>query len=138
MAITSELVGKLGGGGHITWQVQEFPRVTTDWYSDVQLPVSIPGGDVLYFVEFKVISGGAPDSLFYVDNAETENFYSGDLSREGVRPTRNETFRTTIGGRLADQEDRDLVIRYLPGYDAPTCTFDTKFYYAVLDDVGDI
>lgn len=138
MAIASELVGKLGGGGSIDWSAQELPRVTAGWDSNVQLPVSVPGGDVLYFAEFKVISGGYPDSFVRVENAETENFYLGELSRQGVGLTRNETFRTAIGGRLANQGGRDLVIRYLPGYDAPTCTFDTKFYYAVLDDVGDI
>lgn len=131
MAITTQLVGKLGGG-ELKWSSQSFPQRTLKWDGTPAMEtVSLPAGkDVVAYFVCEVISG--PDAGSYAEILSRElvvyqKMHIGLFLLPAVGKHTSGLF-----GLTKNTSNRDFDITVKIAYNGPTMTYKITAYWAEI------
>lgn len=131
MAITTQLVGKLGGGG-LKWSSQSFPQRTLQWDgAPVKETIALPAGkDVVAYFVCEVISG--PDAGSRAQALSRElvgymNMSAGSVSLPAVGENTSGFF-----GLPKNASNRDFDINVAIKNRGPTMTYKITAYWAEI------
>ena len=140
MAITTELVGKLGGG--LTWEnVASFPSKTMEWNSPFANRVIYLAGfptDTLYVysVVLNVTQGGEVGTYVAADQTDPSSSVQSGIGRLGVNGVG--TYKNIVTMPYLSPSDLRLThirFAYYPAYNSGTHTLSAKVYRAKFTDL---
>ena len=131
MAITTQLVGKLGGGG-LKWSSQSFPQRTLGWTgTSATETIALPAGkDVVAYFLCEVISGPHADSRAHALSREM----TGPLNLSRTAASLPAVGKHTSGlfGLTKNTSKRDFDITVGIAYQGPTMTYKITAYWAEI------
>ena len=131
MAITTQLVGKLGGGG-LKWSSQSFPQRTLEWTgTPTKETIALPAGkDVVAYFLCEVISG--PHANSRADALSREMMGSLNMSRTAVSLPAVGKHTSGLFGLTKNTSNRYFDITVGIAYQGPTMTYKITAYWAEI------
>ena len=131
MAITTQLVGKLGGGG-LKWSSQSFPQRTLKWDgTPVKEKVSLPAGkDVVAYFVCEVISGPHADSIAQAFSREMAGYQRLSVGAVSLPAVGKHT--SGLFGLTKNTSNRNFDITTKIEYKGPTMTYKITAYWAEI------
>lgn len=131
MAITTQLVGKLGGGG-LKWSSQSFPQRTLKWNGTPAMEtISLPAGkDVVAYFVCEVISGPHANSRAEALSREKSGYQS--LSAGAVSLPAVGKHTSGLFGLTKNASNRDFDLTAVIAYNGPTLTYKITAYWAEI------
>lgn len=131
MAITTQLVGKLGGG-ELKWSSQSFPQRTLEWNgTPVRETIALPAGkDVVAYFVCEVISG--PHAGSRADARSREMVGSLNLSTSLASLPAVGKHTSGLFGLTKNTSNRYFDIAVGPAYQGPTMTYKITVYWAEI------
>ena len=131
MAITTQLVGKLGGG-ELKWSSQSFPQRTLAWNgTSATETIALPAGkDVVAYFVCEVISG--PHANSYAHARSREKLISMNLSTSLASLPAVGKHTSGLFGLTKNASNRDFDITVGIAYQGPTMTYKITVYWAEI------
>lgn len=132
-SLTSEIIGKLGGGS-LEWKTEEFPRRTLAWDGEPDIEYFYPPTEkaLIAYAEVEVFSGGTFNTTAGI-TSEVRAGYIPSLQSNVVLWDTG-LFRTKIVGIEEEESNKTLKTEISMDYQSPNLTYQFRIHWAEITE----